>query len=1000
MIIRRHFLAAALLSLAFGAGAQTNFVTLVPDGAWTWFNDPRALFHQGKLYYGYVRFADGRSALNVIDPLTGVGTNLWTSTLTQADDHDNPGLLVKQDGRMLALYARHGTDQFFSYRYSTSTNPTTAAAWSGEQAIAATGAGVTYANPYQLSAENGLIYNFMRNLNFNPTVIQSTNGGTNWGTPQLLIKTGTGSIRPYVKYASNSTNRIDFLYTDGHPRDLTNSLYHLYYQGGELRKTDGVLVKDFSAIPLLHDNGERGSVIYQYSDAPEPDPNDHIPTGRAWCWEIAYQPNGDPACVFTVQRDMVTGTNWFDDRIYYYYGRWTGTNWQKRFIAQAGRPLYASEDDYAGGICLDPEDPNVIYLSSNAANPFDLSSTTAVPLRANERYEIYKGLTTDGGLSFTWQPVTTNSAADNLRPYIPRNHGPQRTVLWFRGAYSSFTSYACSIVGLFSAPLPQPPSVSITNPAGRPVILTNSNSRLKLSASTTDTGPGPLTLAWSTVNGPTNALFSDLAAAATTAAFPVPGAYLLRLTAADGTLSGSDEITVVAGSTGSDPDPALALWLKLDETSGLTAADSSGAGNPATLSGGATWQPAGGMIGGALQLDGASGMATITDADTLDNSAALTLAFWFRAAAYPGDSGGLVSKRDNISSQNAYTTYLKTPDRRLYVDLDNSNNRFASVATIATGAWYHVAVVFDGALPASQRAALWINGGLDVVAAETSAAIPNYTSNVRIGNTHPGATNWFNGRMDDVRIYRRALVPAEIALLAATNFAPSVSLSPSLATTNFTATHLAGTVSDDGRGGVLSASWSRVSGPGQAAFANPQQAATDVTFNRPGNYVLRLTASDNQVETCADVAVSVAPNPNHYDDWIALAFPGVTNLSVIGMDADPDHDGVPNLAEFALGMTPSVADAGPFGPGRPGLPIGFLLLTGGTSYLAMAVQRPVGRQVLYQPEASGSFSQWSAGLPAGSTPNGDGTETATFRDWLPMNQAVSRLMRLKVLANP
>jgi hypothetical protein len=57
--------------------------------------------------------------------------------------------------------------------------------------------------------------------------------------------------------------------------------------------------------------------VYQYSDTYTDDPNDHIPTGRAWCWETAYQADGQPAAVFTVQRDQVTGTNWYDDRIYY-----------------------------------------------------------------------------------------------------------------------------------------------------------------------------------------------------------------------------------------------------------------------------------------------------------------------------------------------------------------------------------------------------------------------------------------------------------------------------------------------------------------------------------------------------------------------------------------------------------------------------------------------------------------------------------------------------------
>jgi hypothetical protein len=471
----------AVLLSAFRAGAQTNFATLVSDGAWTWFNDPRALFHNGKLYFGYVRAADSKTVLSTFDPATGQTTNLWTSGFTQFDDHNNPGLLAKQDGTLLAIYSRHGSDQYYSYRTSSVTNPVAGGDWNAELSIPNSGAGMTYANPFQLSAESGKIYNFCRNTNFNPTVYTSTDGGTNWSAPQHFILTGTGSIRPYVKYASDYSNRMDFLYTDGHPRDVTNSLYHLYYSGGGFYQTDGTFVTNYSGLPLLHDSGQRGSVIYQYSDADTSDANDHIPTGRAWCWETAYQSNGAPVCVFTVQRDNIATNGSILDRIYYYYARWTGTNWQKRFIAHAGRPLYAAEDDYAGGICIDPVEPNIIYISSNAQDPFNLADTTNVTLRASERYELWRGVTADGGLTFSWTQITSNSTADNLRPYIPRRNGGERCVIWFRGSYAAYTSYAAAIVGLFTtqvpvAPTPQPLSINYvdaTSGAGGNTTLAN-----------------------------------------------------------------------------------------------------------------------------------------------------------------------------------------------------------------------------------------------------------------------------------------------------------------------------------------------------------------------------------------------------------------------------------------------------------------------------------------------------------------------------------------------
>jgi hypothetical protein len=988
------------LSVSLARG-QTNFGLLTPDGAWTWYNDPRALFHNGILYFGYVRNADGAATLSAFNPVNGVKTDLWTATRTEKDDHDNPALLVRQDNTILALNARHSTDQFFAYRVALNTNPTHPTDWSAEQTVPATGAGLTYANPYQLSGESGKVYNFSRDLNFNPTVFTSADGGANWSGPQWFIQTGTGSIRPYVKYCSDYTKRIDFLYTDGHPRDVTNSLYHMYYESNALYKTDGTFLKSFTNLPVLHDSGERGSVIYQFSNAPTNDFNDHIPTGRAWCWETTYQTNGAPVCVFTVQVDKVMGTNWYDDRIYYYYGRWTGTNWQKRFIARAGRPLFNPENDYAGGICLDPNDPNTIYMSSDAANPFDLSSISNVTLRANDRYEIWRGKTSDGGLTFSWTQITTNSAKDNLRPYIPRRQTGTPVVIWFRGTYTTFNSYNCEVVGLFNNPLPTPPNITLLKPSGAQANFTNLNNQLRLTVTATDDGlPGPLTLNWVTVSGPTNAIFENASIADTVARFPLPGTYTVRCLADDTGSTNSVDVTINAGPVAPDgPDPSRVLWLKLDESTGTTANDSSGSGNNGAVSGGATWQPSGGIKAGAMKFDGLSGLITVPDADALDNTSAFTLSYWFKAAAYPADSAGLVCKRNNINTDNAYTTYLKAADQRIYVDIDGSNNRFSSATLIQTGAWYHVALVYDGSLATSQRVHLWINGLLDTIATEASAAIPNYASMMMMGNTHPGAANWFNGWIDDARFYRRALTGTEIVALGTANYGPDISASASPAT-NRIPSSLNGRVVDDGKGGTLTARWSKVAGPGNVNFGNSNLVATSLTFDHSGNYLLRLSGSDTQVEMSQDVNVLVNANTNVFEDWLTLYFPGVTNQSLVGYLADPDGDGAPNLLEFALGLNPTNSDALPFAVDRSGMPIGSIQTIGGTNYLVLTVNRPIGRiGVTYLAEVSSDLFNWSAGVAVGSAvPNGDGTETITFRDVVAAARPGSRFIRLKVQA--
>jgi hypothetical protein len=76
---------------------------------------------------------------------------------------------------------------------------------------------------------------------------------------------------------------------------------------------------------------------------------------------------------------------------------------------------------------------------------------------------------------------------------------------------------------------------------------------------------------------------------------------------------------------------------------------------------------------------------------------------------------------------------------------------------------------------------------------------------------------------------------------------------------------LEATASDDGKPanpGVVTTSWSRVSGTGTVTFGNPTQASTTAIFSAPGTYVLRLTANDGEFATTSSVIIAVGGRPN------------------------------------------------------------------------------------------------------------------------------------------
>lgn len=419
-----------------------EFLELSPDGVWTWFNDERAIWHQGMLYAGYVTRA-GDVGISRYDPATAKAVShvLGSPRARQKDDHNNPSLVSRSDGRLLAIYSKHGGSREFYTRVSLVAAPAGPRDWAPEQVVAVP-APNTYANAFQLAAEGDKIFSFHRCLNWNPTLSISENGGAAWQAPLHFITAGQNrSVRPYIRLASNNVDRIDLAYTDGHPRDIENSVYHLYYKGGAVFRTNGEQIKTLAQLPLDHARGETGSVVYSYSPA----------FGRGWVWDVQYDAKERAVCAFQTRRADVTGSGWKHGRIYYHYAIWTGSEWRSSFIAHGGRALYGHENDYGGGMAIDPDDPRVVYISTNAARPFDLDDRDRVPLGTNERYELWRGFTADDGLTFTWQPVTRESSEDNIRPDVPAGHGGVPGLLWVRGRYTTYTDYQTRIIALLQA---------------------------------------------------------------------------------------------------------------------------------------------------------------------------------------------------------------------------------------------------------------------------------------------------------------------------------------------------------------------------------------------------------------------------------------------------------------------------------------------------------------------------------------------------------------------
>jgi hypothetical protein len=428
------------------APALRTPIVLNDDGGWCWFQDERALVLGGRLVFGSV--AAGRSdparlgmvEATSVDLATGAATRfrLSATRVEQAgryDDHDTPAFVVRGDGRLVAVWAGHGYDNRILSRVSL--RPGDATAWSEERVfVPSPSSSVTYANAYRLAGERGRIYDFYRGLDnrFKPSLAWSDDEGESWRSGGVVIDVPAAfRHRPYVKYASDGQDTVHLAYTEGHPRNFDNSLYHAFYRKGTLHRSDGAAIRALAE--GLRDPVE-GTRIFAGDAA-----------NVAWVADLELDAQGRPFVGYSVQKDsagLPPGQGGSDHR--YRLARWTGQQWEDREIAFAGTRLYAGEDDYTGGIALLPGDPTRVFISTDA------DPATGAPLVSaadgKRHWEVFRGATADGGRTWRWQPVTRDSTADNLRPIVPRTPGGDELLLWLRGRYRSYTDYGLEVVGL------------------------------------------------------------------------------------------------------------------------------------------------------------------------------------------------------------------------------------------------------------------------------------------------------------------------------------------------------------------------------------------------------------------------------------------------------------------------------------------------------------------------------------------------------------------------
>lgn len=410
---------------------KSRIIVLNEDSSWCWFQDNRVVIDGDKLLFTGVT-SKGANTVSSVNMVTGQKEiAVINDSDFKADDHNVGVLFLRPDGRYLNVYAGHGVESKMRYRISSDARDIKQ--WDKEKTVE-TGAGTTYSNVYRLS-ETGKTYNFHRGIGRNPNYMVSDDDGSTWRYGGRLF---AFKGRPYVRYASNNIDQIHFITTEEHPRHYNNSIYYGYIKNDKLYKSGGKFVSQLSKDENTDVSPQDFTLVY--------DGDSTTRENVAWTSDIKLDKRGYPYIAFSVTKDPIklgetkdTEFGGFDNR--YHYARWDGSKWLEYEIAYAGSRLYAGENEYTGLITLHPDDPDIVYISTN------VDPKTGREIRNNRKYEIYRGVTHDQGKNWDWIAITENSDEDNIRPIVVSSDNYE-ALLWLNGTYTTYENYSLKVLGL------------------------------------------------------------------------------------------------------------------------------------------------------------------------------------------------------------------------------------------------------------------------------------------------------------------------------------------------------------------------------------------------------------------------------------------------------------------------------------------------------------------------------------------------------------------------
>jgi len=218
-------------------------------------------------------------------------------------------------------------------------------------------------------------------------------------------------------------------------------------------------------------------------------------------------------------------------------------------------------------------------------------------------------------------------------------------------------------------------------------------------------------------------------------------------------------------------DPVF--WAKMDDNTGTVAVDSGSGTNDCTLVNTPTWSAPKVGVSSLSFASASSEYADCTDDTAVDITGNLSITVWVNPTTLPTAPGHqFVILGKGYSSGTDKVQYLLRFIQGGGDPLLQCGTYAAGVEHIAqyslfgdplsTGVWYHIACIFNGTT--------WKVYVDDVqVATLTDSTIPQHTTEkflIGSGSADGTPNNYFNGIVDDVRLYNRAITSGELTAIA------------------------------------------------------------------------------------------------------------------------------------------------------------------------------------------------------------------------------------------